>query len=49
MLGGLLEYVSLLVGYRALIGFATLFYLTAILLANQHELRTARAPLSATS
>ena len=49
MLGGMLEYASLVVGYAALIGLATAFYLTAILLAYQHELRTARAPLSATS
>ncbi|MGO9000182.1 MAG: hypothetical protein ACLQVI_43190 [Polyangiaceae bacterium] len=33
ILGGLFEYVALLVGYRALIGFATLFYLVALLCA----------------
>ena len=47
-LGGMLEYASLLVGHAALIGLATAFYLTAILLAYQHEQRAAQVPLSAT-
>jgi hypothetical protein len=40
MLGGLLEYVSLLVGYRALIGLATVFYLFALLFAYRYSQRS---------
>ncbi len=43
MLGGLLEYVSLLVGYRALIGFALAVYLVALLLAYRYSLRSGAA------
>jgi hypothetical protein len=43
MLGGLLEYVSLLLGYRALIGLAGVFYLLALLFAYRRA-RAAPAP-----
>jgi SAM-dependent methyltransferase len=44
MLGGLFEYVSLLVGYRALIGFAVVFYLFALLFAYRYAQQTKSAP-----
>jgi len=39
MLGGMLEYVSLLIGHAALIGLATVFYLMALLFAYRHSTR----------
>jgi hypothetical protein len=47
ILGGLLEYASLLVGYQALVGLATVFYLLALLFAYRYSLRGTRAPAPA--
>jgi hypothetical protein len=43
ILGGLLEYTSLLFGYQALVGLATLFYLFALLFAYRSAYRGSRA------
>jgi hypothetical protein len=43
MLGGMLEYSSLLLGYRALIGLAAIFYLLALLAVLRVD--SARAPV----
>jgi hypothetical protein len=47
MLGGLFEYASLLLGYRALIGLATVFYLFALLFAYRYS-RSDASPRGAT-
>ncbi|HEX7616786.1 MAG TPA: hypothetical protein VF554_16110 [Thermoanaerobaculia bacterium] len=47
MLGGMLEYSSLLLGYRALIGLAGVFYLLALLAVLRAEPARVQAPVPA--
>jgi SAM-dependent methyltransferase len=47
MLGGMLEYTSLLVGYRALIGLAAVFYLLALLAVLRVDRARAAEPAPA--